>query len=249
MFKSFFFSLSPLQCSLHPKHTAKRFTSSTEEEKLFLALIAVVSTEHPAYPAHKVQNLILLGCTTNTSAIKQTETAHLICYHLTTKVSLLNLSLFFATKKKGHWAFSCINGHRLVIYISCERWGSHGVHFDSMVPKCFPSCAFHSIIQKALRWRSAGRRGAFCFLLHTSTSSFSFFFVQGWLGIMSFQMDKIKWNPALDFWCSALCFVLTLRICFCVVCGWGFFPHPLPEMAQEMLNRVLNDFQCFLLTF
>lgn len=102
MFKSFFFSLSPLQCSLHPKHTAKRFTSSTEEEKLFLALIAVISTEHPAYPAHKVQNLILLGCTTNTSAIKQTETAHLICYQLTTKVSLLNLSLFFATKKKGH---------------------------------------------------------------------------------------------------------------------------------------------------
>lgn len=72
--------------SLHPKDTAKCFTSSTEKEKLFLAPIAVVSTEHPAYPAHKAQSLILLGCT-NASAIKQAkgQPAHLTCYQLATK--------------------------------------------------------------------------------------------------------------------------------------------------------------------
>lgn len=137
---SFFFFVSPLQYSLHPKDTAKCFTSSTEKEKLFLAPIAVVSIEHPAYPAHKAQSLILLGCT-NASAIKQAkgQPAHLTCYQLATKVSLLS-----------HWACSCINGHHLVIYISCERWWSHGVSFDSVVSECCPSYAYRSVIQKAL---------------------------------------------------------------------------------------------------
>lgn len=136
----FFFFVSPLQYSLHPKDTAKCFTSSTEKEKLFLAPIAVVSIEHPAYPAHKAQSLILLGCT-NASAIKQAkgQPAHLTCYQLATKVSLLS-----------HWACSCINGHHLVIYISCERWWSHGVSFDSVVSECCPSYAYRSVIQKAL---------------------------------------------------------------------------------------------------
>lgn len=66
------------------------------------------------------------------------------------------------------------------------------MHFDSMVPKCFPSYAFHSVIQKALRWEKCWEER--CILL--SAPYFHFFlllfFVQGWLGIMSFQMDKIK---------------------------------------------------------
>lgn len=136
-FKSF---LSPPFNTAFIQKTLKCFTSSTEKEKLFLAPIAVVSTEHPAYPAHKAQSLILLGCT-NASAIKQAkgQPAHLTCYQLATKVSLLS-----------HWACSCINGHHLVIYISCERWWSHGVSFDSVVSKCCPSYAYRSVIQKAL---------------------------------------------------------------------------------------------------